>query len=503
MQQSSRGASRMWLALVLALPGALAFAQQVSLPVTPIEPPSSLEQQIQDAVDNGDLALANSLAASQFESVFTGSVEVSNSGCSDPNDNGSETGDVSVIFIDTATPGVQQGFGAFVSAADSSTFSLDVFTDSVSISGSVITDSGIYGLNGAVSGDVITFTFSGTEDPPFNCLVSGTGKLVKTSLATAITSQASATEVVTQQNLLTNTRAVISSVSSRITAIFGGIGGPRKVAQGLRYDGASGLAGGDLFSGLPFGVWGSYTRSDFEDRFAATAFDGGRNLAMGGFDISPTEDMVLGISAGFEGTELDTRFNSGSVESDGIIVSPYFAYRFDDTYQFDAIFGYTSVDTDQLRNITTAPIRSSTSSDRYFWSGNVTVSQPWGDFLFTGRGGLLWMREYVDGFTESNGSVVEDRRFELAQWRFGGDASYAWGDFEPFATLTYERDFSRANLLGSGVRVPGDDRDGVVVGAGIRYFSPAGITGSFEWNTVEGREQYSEDSFNFLLRGQF
>jgi hypothetical protein len=317
-----------------------------------------------------------------------------------------------------------------------------------------------------------------------------------------ITPNSAGTEVVTEQNLRNNARAIVNAVGSRITAIFSGIGGGKRVGDTFRYDGGSGLAGGDLFAGLPVGVWASYTRSDFEDDFTRTAFEGDRNLAIGGVDISPMENMVFGISAGYEGTDTDTLFNRGNVESDGILVTPYIAYRWAEHYQVDALFGYTSVDTEQFRTSGATRVTSDTSSDRYFWGGNFTGSQVIGNWNLAARFGLLWMREYVDGFTESNGNVVGDNAVELAQWRFGGDAAYTWGNFEPYTNVTYERDFSR-EPLDAGGRVPGDDVDGFVVGAGIRYYTDSGFTGSFEWNGVLGRDAYSENSYNVFLRYQY
>lgn len=458
---------------------------------------------IEAAAEAGDLATVLDLVDDFFDSVYTGTITVTGSNCLDPADNGSDSGQASVVFINDN--GVLSGFGSLTDAdgEDGGVFALELTVDGSSVSGKVLTSSGEFPATGSLTDSALTLQVSGVEDSDLGgCTVSASGVLTRTDFTSALTENSTPVEITAQTNLVTNTRAVISAVSSRIAAIFGGIGGGRANALGMRYDAGNGLAGGDVFAGLPIGVWGSYTRSDFSDAFTATAFDGDRNLAMAGLDISPLEDMVLGLSLGYEDTNLETRFNSGEVESDGVIISPYAAYRWAENYQIDAIFGYTSIDTDQVRNLTATPITSDTASDRFFWAGNFTVSQPWQNWLFAGRFGMLWVREFIDGFQESNGATVADKVVELSQWRFGGDAAYSWGDFEPFASVTYERDFSRAPLV-PGSTVPGDDRDGVVIGAGVRYFNASGLTGTFEWNTIEGRDSYSEDSYTFLLRYQF
>lgn len=305
--------------------------------------------------------------------------------------------------------------------------------------------------------------------------------------------------------LLTNVRGISTLQQQRIQAFRAGAeGGASSLGQGVLLSSGSGLAAGALF-GMPVGAWLSYSRSDFEDDFARTVFDASRDMVLGGVDLSPREDVVAGLSLGWQSTQATTAFNGGQVDSEGITVSPYFAVLFAEFFSLEASFGYTSLETDQFRTapVTGARVDSSVDSDRWFWTANLNAGQQFGPLYLAGRVGVLNAREYQDGFTESDGSLVGDRSVKLGQWRLGGDVSYLVGAFEPYATLTYERDFSRTELTLTAGPQPANDRDGVLAGLGVRWYGPAGFTGSFEWLSVQGREDYDEDTFNLLLRGEF
>jgi hypothetical protein len=302
-------------------------------------------------------------------------------------------------------------------------------------------------------------------------------------------------------------RSTVSAVSGRTTAVFSGKVGSSRTSGGnglgdtYRYDGGLGLAAGDLTAGLPFGVWASYTRAEYQDDFAATALRGNRNLALFGVDFQPFEGGLLGLAVGWEGNNMSTRFNQGSLESDGVTVTPYFAYQWSEHWQIDVLAGYTRTNFDQNRAAGT--IRSDTDSDRYMMGGNFTGTQSFGNLTLSGRFGILWLREYTAGFTESNGNFVASNTFELSQWRFGADASYFFQNgFEAFATGTFERDFSREPTV-PGQKLPADDREGFVGGAGIRFYGPAGWTGAFEWNGIFGRRNYEENNYTLFIRRDF
>ena len=116
---------------------------------------------------------------------------------------------------------------------------------------------------------------------------------------------------------------------------------------------------------------------------------------------------------------------------------------------------------------------------------------------------MLVARDKVDGFTESNGTVVPKQVSDLGQFRLGVDGTYLLGSFEPFMSITYEIDFNREDLrLATGTQ-PANDDDGAVVGAGIRWFSDSGVTATAQWDTVAGREDFDSNTYSLQIRADW
>lgn len=304
--------------------------------------------------------------------------------------------------------------------------------------------------------------------------------------------------------LNTQVKAITSDLGNRIGDVLKGFGsGPRKTASGFMFQ-ESGLNAGDGM--MNYGIWGSYSYSDFDNDFISTAFDGHRHNVLAGIDISPWENTVLGIAFGYETSDIDTRFNRGNQESDGFTIAPYIGYLLTDNWSVDAAVGYSSVDFDQYRTdpATGARITSSPDADRWFGTLNVNGFTSWNNWLFGGRIGILHARNIQESFVESNGAVTNKFTSELGQWNVGGDVAYSFEQFEPFARLVYERDFSMTEItvVGGGPQ-PSNDRDNFVFGAGIRYFSARGITGNLEWNKRFDRDDFDEDTFSLTVRMDF
>lgn len=312
----------------------------------------------------------------------------------------------------------------------------------------------------------------------------------------------SGTTVTNPGALLANIGSVNRARNTRVANWRrGGKAGASDFGNGFMLDSGTGLAAGDGWE-VPFGLWLSYSYSDFDDSYALTAYEATRSMVLGGVDFSPWDSVLLGLSVGWEQNDIDTAFNRGKVDTTGITVSPYFAALFGDIYSIDLSFGYTGLSTDQHRTLpgTTTRVDSSVDADRWFWSANLNAGQQFGALYLSGRAGLLWAREYQDAYVESNGNAVGEQMVTLGQWRIGIDAAYMIGDFEPYATASYEHDYSRTEINVAGAA---NDRNGALLGLGLRWFGMDGFTASFDWTTMQGREDYGEHTFYFLLRGDF
>ena len=304
--------------------------------------------------------------------------------------------------------------------------------------------------------------------------------------------------------LNTQTKAISGDLNARIGDVLRGTAiGPRKTASGFMWGGQSGLNAGDSI--MNYGVWGSYSYTDFKNDFASTAFDGRRHNLLAGVDIAPWENAVFGVAAGYERSNIDTNFNKGNQEADGYTLAAYVGYLLTKTWSVDASVGYSNIDSDQFRTdpATGARITSTPSSDRWFGTFNLNGFTRWENWQIGARAGLLYARSVQQSFTESNGASISKFTNELGQWNIGGDVAYSLDKFEPFVRLVYENDFSMQKLKAASGPQPSNDNDNFLFGAGLRYFGANGLTGNLEFSKRLGRDNFDEDTISATLRKDF
>lgn len=369
-------------------------------------------------------------------------------------------------------------------------------------------------VQGTLEGDTLNLSVDvvdvPTPDSFDTCISRGTGSFTRASSDdSVIDPEETASSVLTAPVILkTQVQAITTGLNARINDIVRGVGGgprgdQRVTANGV-YEGVSGLSAGE--GGPSYGVWASYSYSDFDNDFSATLLDGHRHNVLFGADMTPRDNMVLGLAAGYEFASIDTDFNGGDQDTDGFTIAPYFGLVLSDNWNVSASVGYSSLDTDQFRTDALGTrITSDPDSDRWFGTLNLNGYTTWDNWLFSGRIGMLQARNIQESFDESDGTEVGKFTTELGQWNIGGEAAYAWGDFEPYLRATYERDFSqtRLTLAGTGPQ-PSNDDDNFLFGLGLRYFSSDnGLSGNIEWYKRLGREDYDEDTFSATVRWDF
>jgi hypothetical protein len=261
---------------------------------------------------------------------------------------------------------------------------------------------------------------------------------------------------------------------------------------------------------MPWGLWASGTSSFFEDDFASTAFDADAWAVNLGADFSPRKNWVFGVAWGYEETDIDTSFNSGGTDVSSWSIVPYMGAILSEASEgafelsFDMAGGYTNVDIDQFRRQGTAsPVTSSTGSDRVFFSTNLTATRQVGNFYLSGTAGLLLARDKTDGFTESDGTVIGDQTSRLGQLSFGTEVMYVHDAWMPFVSLIYDREFNNEDLVTATAPQPANDDDQFRLNLGLRAILTERWSGTFEYGTTLGREDFNSDTFSLQVRGQF
>jgi len=269
--------------------------------------------------------------------------------------------------------------------------------------------------------------------------------------------------------------------------------------NGFSFEGESGLNAGDLQLGN-LGVWLSYSYTSSENDFSRTAFESDSHNVVGGVDISPSDDYILGLAISYEISDTDTTFNQGNLITDGVTVVPYMGILLSDQWSMDASFGYGWLSNDQYRTSAGTRITSNVDSSQWFYSMNLNGITFYNNWIIGGRAGVLFAKSETDSFTESNGVLVGKRETTLGEFQLGGDVAYSFGEFEPYIGAVYERDFIFDEILLTSGPQAANDRDDILVSGGFRYFGNQGLTANFEYSKRLLREQFEEDSVRMNLR---
>ncbi|MCF8184142.1 MAG: autotransporter outer membrane beta-barrel domain-containing protein [Polynucleobacter sp.] len=392
--------------------------------------------------------------------------------------------------------------------------SITNITGNISATGSITgssfniidTTNGTASFSGTLSGN--TLTLSGTwQDNGYpgtagTCTGTFSGTLTRGG---AIVSASSPSSTATASVLLnTQVNAVTTAIGTRIgDALRGVASGPRKIASGFMWEGQSGLSAGDGL--MNYGVWGSYSYSDFKNSLSSTALKGNRHNLLAGVDYSPWENTVLGVAVGYDRSDVDTAFNQGNQISTGKTIAVYAGHVLDKTWSIDASGGYSDVSDSQFRIAPASTVRvsSSPSGNRLFANLNLNATTHWQNWVFGARTGLLYARSLQKSFTESNGTAISQSITKLGQFSIGGDAAYSYAKYEPFVKLFYQNDYSMQKLQVATGPQPSNDNDDFLFGLGLRYFGAKGLTGNLEFNKRLGRTHFSENTLTATMRMDF
>lgn len=300
-------------------------------------------------------------------------------------------------------------------------------------------------------------------------------------------------------SLLFNTQ-VLNTASKINGHISGSLSGSGLLASAQTINGSTnGLNAGDIFS-VPYGVWGNYSYADFDNDLSTTAFDGNTHGFLGGIDFLYSDSTILGIAFGYDSSDIDTTFNGGNQDTDSFTIAPYFGTVLDDVLSLDFNIGYSNAQHDQYRTAAATRITSSPTADRWFGSMNLNAIKIVDNWIVGGRVGALFAKSIIDSYTESNNTVVAQSRTKVGTMSLAGDIAYSYGDFEPFLNLAYSYDFSLRKITTAAAPAPSNDKDDILLTAGVRYFEKSGLSGNLEYSKRLARDDFDEDRISLTFR---
>lgn len=315
----------------------------------------------------------------------------------------------------------------------------------------------------------------------------------------------------------TNIKSVTKSLSGRVQGSFNrpALNQSPSVSNIIPRE-TKGISAGDPAKGI--GVWASYSYTDYENDFSQTPFEGRTHTALIGIDFMPSKNTIIGLAFGFEDSKTDTPFNQGEVETDGYTIAPYMGVSITDNVSADVSFGYSKLTNEQelaLISPAIAQVNSEFDSKRWFATANLNGFYTHNNWLLSSQFGVLWTKNEQESYTETItglAAVLSPTRFitsrdsRLKQFHITGEAAYSIDQFEPYARVSYVRDFSRTsfNIIDPSSPTPppqpSNDKDDFLVGGGLRVFAANGFSGSFDYSKRLGREDLDEDIVSFFLR---
>ena len=269
-----------------------------------------------------------------------------------------------------------------------------------------------------------------------------------------------------------------------------------------------GFAGGMKDKGIGIWVQGSITHLDNDS--TATKYDGNVITALVGIDKAFKDKFLVGLSRGYEDTDLDTSFNRGNLDGKAYIIAPYASLALKKGFSVDVSLGYARVDYDQdrLESQTDEKFTANgVDANRYFGTLNVNASRKIKKANVGATLGVLYSHEKRDSFTETGTTgvsvAVSSQSTKVGQARFGVNAGVNLGKINPYAKITGVYDFTKTKVdVGASQASPAQDDFGAdfTVGVNLRAKN---FTGTVEGYTSQFRDDWTEYGGTVRLRVDF
>ena len=226
--------------------------------------------------------------------------------------------------------------------------------------------------------------------------------------------------------------------------------------------------------------------------------------------------VLVGIAAGFESQDFTTTFNNGTLEGDGIMITPYASVTLGKGFSVDVAGGMADMDYDTSRKdpATGELIKGTTDGDRLFASGSVNFNKLFkkkkGTLRIGLNAGMNYSKEEKDAYIEdwqasTTTTDVGKSKTYVTQAKFGAEAGFMYKRIEPFVNVAGEWDVSKSSVLtvGSAQTAPADDDFGIKAGGGVNMILGPKASATISAETVIGREDYKETSGSARLRVDF
>jgi hypothetical protein len=265
---------------------------------------------------------------------------------------------------------------------------------------------------------------------------------------------------------------------------------------------ATGLSGGDMDSQQfgRWGIWASATGTWFTNDLGRDDIEGQQYFLSSGVDYRYDGGYLAGASIGYE--RVSVNFEGGGYRKvDYIPMTIYGAWLANDSVSLSAFASYAPGVNHSLDGFGNGLGRDADDhmSHRFMGSTSVTYLGMFDRITAEAAGGLNFAYESFGSYKTWNGNKIDPEDTGLGQIYASGSIGYALDAgndhiFEPYATVQLEYDF---------LQTGGDDnasRFGSVLGGGLRFQSPDGVSFDAYGNTELGRHEETSTSFGLSIR---
>lgn len=426
---------------------------------------------------------------------------------------GNGTGTLTITLNGDDQGAISGGTGQFVNNLANTTDSISSIAgtnNDTSFFVSFSTTTGSGDLAGTFTSNAITVSSGNVNGA--TCMTTITGGVLNRTDTNVINTSETSSSTVTEAALFntqaggaargitnrTNTALVNIQRGSKKT---GGSVKPVVTDNQFQLQGMTGLNAGE--NTIPYGIWGNYSYTDYENDLSTTAFDGTSHNFLGGIDFNLWDNAIIGVALGYERGNIDTTFNNGEQETDSFTIAPYYGLILDDLLSLDFSLGYARVSYDQFRTAGTTRVTSSPNADRWFGAFNLNAIKFIDNWVIGGRIGTLFARSSIDQFTESNGTIVAKSSNKIGSMNIAADVAYTYNEFEPFISLVYNYDFSLQQISTTANPQPTNDPNDLLFTTGVRFFGESGVTGNLEYSKRFLRDNFDEDRISLTIRADY
>jgi len=257
-------------------------------------------------------------------------------------------------------------------------------------------------------------------------------------------------------------------------------------------DNQFGIAAGEQSSALTdnLSVWASANYSESESDFAPTAYKSETVGGTVGLDYTVSDYVTVGAFISYNDTDTTSAFNGGSADTQAITIGPYASFVVDDMFNIDASIAYTSNDIDNTRTVGAVVATGNQDGDSMYVSVGLNAMKWYDNVGLSGRLGWAYSDTDNDAYTDSLGTTFAATDSQLGQISLGGKVSYYGGSYMPYVGATYKYDAISDNVNTVTPPSPANDKDEVLLEAGISLFGDGPLSGGISGNYSVLREEY-------------